>query len=146
MRILILDDEHDESHAIKLLAGTLEEALDFEVRVVASYGAAMEAIEDGRYDLVITDVFLPIHGGGEALGRRASRFEQHAPHLGGLVLMDALERREDPPKILVHTACTDAPLIELLDELGHERVRKPAAPDVLLTATLEALGLPSPRF
>jgi hypothetical protein len=50
------------------------------------------------------------------------------------------------PKILIHTACTDAALIELLDELGHERVRKPAPVDALFTASLEALGLPVPRF
>jgi len=145
MRILILDDEHDDSLPIALLSSTLRDALDFEVLVAATVPEALEVLEAGGVDLVITDVFLPINSKDHSsLGRRARVFEEHFAHLGGLVLMDAIDRLPDPPKVLVHTACTEAPLIEILDGLGHERVRKPAMPDVLLGATLNALGLPSP--
>jgi len=147
MRILILDDEHDESLAISLLTGTLKDALDFEVLVAATVPEALEVLEAGGIDLVITDVFLPINSKDHAsLGRRARMFEEHFAHLGGLVLMDEIERLPNAPKVLVHTACTDAPLIEILDGLGHERIRKPAMPDVLLGATLNALGLPTPGY
>ena len=147
MRILILDDEHDESLAIALLAGTLRDALEFQVQIAATVPEALEVLEAGGIDLVITDVFLPINSRDHAsLGRRARMFEEHFAHLGGLVLMDEIERLSSPPKVLVHTACTDAPLIEILDGMGHERVRKPAMPDVLLSATLGALGLPTPGF
>lgn len=145
MRVLILDDESDESLSIRLLTDTLRDALDVEVLSARTVPEALDVLGAGRVDLVIADVFLPINSQNhEDLGRRARKFEEHYAHLGGLVLLDQLDRLTEPPKLLIHTACTDAALIELLDELGHERVRKPAAPDVLLGATLAALGMPSP--
>lgn len=140
MRILILDDEAEQSLAIQLLTETLRDALGFEVLSARAVPRALEALAEGPVDLLITDIFLPIDSRDhEDLGRRARRFEEHYAHLGGLVLLDEIERMEQPPRLLIHTACTDAALIELLDELGHERVRKPAAPDVLLGAALSVL-------
>ncbi len=140
MRVLILDDEAEQSLAIRLLTETLRDALGFEVLLAQAVPQALDALAAGPVALLITDVFLPIDSRDhEALGRRARRFEEHYAHLGGLVLLDELERMERPPKLLIHTACTDPALIELLDELGHERVRKPAAPDVLLGAALSVL-------
>jgi CheY-like chemotaxis protein len=146
VRILILDDESD-TLSLELLQRTLKDALDAHVRVCHSVEAAVEAVHAEPYDLVVTDVFVPIEARpGGTLGRRAARFEDHYAHLGGLVFLDELDRLQSPPRVLVHTACTDAPLIEVLDELGHERVRKPAPPDALLSAVLSALGLPTPSF
>ena len=146
MRILILDDESD-TLALGLLREVLQDALDAQVRVCHSVEAAVEALHADPHDLVVTDVFVPIGARpGGSLGRRAARFEDHYAHLGGLVLLDELDRLDPMPRVLVHTACVEAPLIEVLDELGHERVRKPAPPDALLSAVLGALGLPSPSF
>jgi len=146
VRILILDDESD-TLALGLLREVLQEALDAQVLVCHTVERAVEALHDAPHDLVVTDVFVPIGARpGGSLGRRAARFEDHYAHLGGLVLLDELDRLDPTPAVLVHTACTEAPLIEVLDALGHDRVRKPAPPDVLLSAALSALGLPSPSF
>ena len=93
-----------------------------------------------RSDLVVTDVFIPVHSVPESqLGPRARRKTEHIEHLGGLVLLDEIDRLTDPPLLLAHTACVDPVLIELLGERVVERVRKPAPTEVLLDAVLRVL-------
>ena len=64
--------------------------------------------------------------------------------LGGLVLLDELQRLNPQPTVLAHTACVDFELLELMKEVVAQRVPKPAPVDVLLRAVLEALELPVP--
>ncbi len=142
MRILIIDD--DPQH-VRALAQLLRAALDAHVDLVDSVADAVEHLHTHAYDVVVTDIFIPL---GDAprdkLGPRARRYAEGLRHLGGLVLLDELDRVEPAPKVLAHTACTDFELIEVMGERVDARVPKPAAAEVLLRAVIEALGLPTP--
>lgn len=142
MRLLFVDDEPEN---VELVARTLREALDADVLVVTTVEEAVAALHSVHHggapiDLVVTDLFIPLgHELGGALGPRARRYSEQLEHLGGLVLLDELDRVEPAPLLLAHTACTDRILIELLGERVVERVRKPAPTEVLLDAVLRAL-------
>lgn len=142
MRILIIDD--DPQH-VGALAQLLRAALDAHVDLVSSVADAVEALHTHAYDVVVTDIFIPL---GEApraaLGPRARKYAEGLRHLGGLVLLDELDRVEPAPKVLAHTACTDFELIEVMGERVDARVPKPAAAEVLLRHVIEVLGLPIP--
>lgn len=142
MRILIVDDEPQH---VRALADLLRAALDAEVRVVTTVVDAVTALHENAYDVVVTDIFIPLGDTPrDRLGPRARKYTEGLRHLGGLVLLDELDRVQPPPKVLAHTACTDFELIEVLGEQVHARVPKPAAAEVLLRAVIEALGLPVP--
>ncbi|MES2643275.1 MAG: hypothetical protein V4850_27575 [Myxococcota bacterium] len=139
MRLLFVDDEPEN---VELVARTLREALGADVKVVTTVEEAVAELHNGGepIDLVVTDLFIPLgHERGGALGPRARRYAEQLEHLGGLVLLDELDRVEPHPLLLAHTACTDRILIELLGERVVERVRKPAPTEVLLDAVLRAL-------
>ena len=143
MRILFIDD--DPEH-VATVSRTLQTALDADVVVVTSVEDAVVALQAGPFDLVVTDIFIPLGSKPqEAIGPRARRYAENLMHLGGLVLLDELDRVEPPPKVLAHTACTDFALLEVLGERVTARVPKPAPVDVLLRAVIEALDLPVPQ-
>jgi CheY-like chemotaxis protein len=139
MRILFIDDEPEN---VSLTREILIEVLRAEVDLARDVQEAIARLHQTTYDLVVTDIFVPlgeaVHGG---MGPRARRAAEGIEHLGGLVLLDEIDRLDHPPKVLIHTACTDYALIRILDEHKSERVRKPASPDVLLKAVMEALGV-----
>lgn len=143
MRILIVDD--DPQH-VSALASLLRSALDADVTLVDSVEAAVAALHEGDpVDVVVTDIFIPLGTSPrEVLGPRARRYAEDLRHLGGLVLLDEIDRVTPMPKVLAHTACTDFELIEALGNKVHDRVPKPAGAEVLLRAVIEALGLPVP--
>lgn len=141
MRILFVDDEPENVASVSKI---LKEALDAEITVVTQLDEAVEALHDGRWDLVVTDVFIPLGERAKSLLGPRSRLEEGQDHLGGLLLLDEVDRMRMPPKLLVHTACTEHALVSVLREHGHLRVPKPAPVDVLLRACLEALELPVP--
>lgn len=136
MRILIVDDEPEN---VEFTAGVLRDALQAEVQVVHTVEDAVRALHEGGVDLLVTDIFIPM---GERpsglLGPRARRKAEHIEHLGGLVLLDELDRLPDC-KVLVHTACVDRALLEVLGERHLQRVRKPAPPEVLIQAVMNLL-------
>jgi CheY-like chemotaxis protein len=137
MRLLLVDDD-PENHAF--VTRTLREGLDAEVIEAETVEDAVAHLGERPFDLVVTDVFIPIgHRPGGALGPRARRYAEQLEHLGGLVLLDEIDRMPDPPVVLAHTACTDPILVALLGERVTARVRKPAPAEVLLNAILEAL-------
>ena len=143
MRILFVDD--DPEH-VTIVSEILRDALDAEVRVVGSVEEAVAALHHQEYAVVVTDIFIPLGDTpGQALGPRARRYRENLLHLGGLVLLDELDRVEPAPRVLAHTACTDFALLEVLGERVHARVPKPAPADVLLRAVIEALDLPTPQ-
>lgn len=143
MRILLVDDE--PAHA-SMVTGMLRTVLDAECVVVSSVEDAVHALHDGAWQLVITDVFIPLGDSPrDAIGPRARRIAQGEAHLGGLALLDEVERLDDPPLVLAHTACTEAALFDALDDRVAGRVHKPASADQMLVAVLEVLGLPVPR-
>jgi DNA-binding NarL/FixJ family response regulator len=143
MRILLVDD--DPQH-VSALAGLLQAALDADVLLVDSVEDAVRVLHEGApVQVVVTDIFIPLGPRPrEVLGPRARRYAEDLRHLGGLVLLDELDRVEPPPRVLAHTACTDFELIEALGDRIHARVPKPAGAEVLLRAVVEALGLPVP--
>lgn len=142
MRILFVDD--DPEHVI-LVSRLLAEVLGARVDVVDTVEAAVVHLHGGTYDLVVTDIFIPMGARPAAtLGPRAYHYAENVQHLGGLVLLDEIERVSPRPPVLAHTACTDFALIEVLGDSVAAKVPKPAPPDVLLRAVLEILDLPVP--
>ena len=142
MRILFVDD--DPEH-VGLVSRLLAEVLGASVDVVDSVEAAVALLQEHAYDLVVTDIFIPLGAAASAgLGPRGRRYADNVAHLGGLVLLDEIERVVPRPPVLAHTACTDFALIEVLGTAVAAKVPKPASPDVLLRAVLEILDLPVP--
>ena len=143
MRILFVDDEPGH---VDVVQRTVSEALDAQVVVADSVEAAVRALHEAPFDLVVTDIFIPLGSKPrDAMGPRSRRYEETVQHLGGLMLLDELDRVNPRPKVLAHTACTDMALIEILGDCVASRVPKPAPVDVLLRAVLEALDLPAPQ-
>ncbi len=143
MRILFVDD--DPQH-IDVVQRTVAEALDADVKVVSTVEDAVAALHTTSFDLVVTDIFIPLGDQPrDAMGPRSRKYEDTVQHLGGLVLLDELDRVVPVPKVLAHTACTDMALVEILGSCVHARVPKPAPVDVLLRAVIEALDLPVPQ-
>ena len=139
-RILFVDDEPDNISAVSAI---LKES-NMDVTTVTTVQSAVQALHDCAYDVIVTDIFIPMGQTPEQiLGPRARRYADNLRHLGGLALLDELERIDSPPIILAHTACTDYALIEILGDHVHERVPKPAPVDVLLQAILRALQPPT---
>jgi len=142
MRILFIDD--DPEH-VAFVSRLLREVLDAGVDVVTSVEEAVRALQTHAYTLVVTDIFIPLGGRvHETLGPRSRSYADNLQHLGGLVLLDELERVDPRPRVLAHTACTDFALIEVLGDAVAGRIPKPAPPEVLLRAVLDALELPTP--
>ncbi len=140
MRILFVDDEPEN---VSFVTNTLVSALDAEVVLATTVDEGITELHGEPFDLVVTDVFLPITDIA-ALGPRA-RLPDGQEHLGGLVLLDEIDRLEPRPKVLVHTACNEHAMVVVLQQHNSYRVPKPAPADVLLRAVLEALDLPTPQ-
>ena len=143
MKVLFVDDEpHQVQHAKEILS----EALDVEILLATSVAQAIEFLEQHQFAIVVTDIFIPmgkdVHN---AFGPRARKYEDSMRHLGGLALLDYLERLQPPPPILAHTACTDHALIEVLGQHVVMRLPKPAPVDVLLTAVRDII-YPKPSW
>lgn len=137
MRLLFVDDDPEN---VEFVTRTLRDALGAEVLVVTTVEEAVRVLHAGPVDLVVADLFIPMGSqAGSVLGPRARRYAEQVEHLGGLVLLDEIDRIASPPIVLAHTACTDAILITLLGERVTARVPKPAPAEVLLNAILEAL-------
>ena len=136
-RILFVDDEPSNITAVSQI---LQEA-EMDVKTVTTVQAAVEALHQSRFDVIVTDIFIPMGQKPEQImGPRARRYADNLRHLGGLALLDELERMDNPPIILAHTACTDYAMIEILGDHVEERVPKPAPVDVLLQAIMRALS------
>ena len=135
MRILFVDDDPAN---VALVAATLKDALGAEIKIATSVEEAIAVLHHERIDLVVTDVFIPRGDDARrAMGPRARRAAELVEHLGGLVVLDELERLQPSPAVLVHTACQDAPLLAIIGE--RQRVRKPAPAEALLEAVLGVL-------
>ena len=143
MRILFIDDEPEQ---IAVSVDLVREVLDCETVTVDTVERAVEQLHEAPFDLVVTDIFIPLGARrGGVLGPRARKYAETVRHLGGLVLLDELDRVPNAPPVLAHTACTDFELIEVLGDRVHDRIPKPAPADAMLCSVLDALGLPTPR-
>lgn len=137
MRILFVDDDPEN---VRTVATAISDALGAHTAIATTVEEALQRLATEPVDLLVTDIFIPM---GERprglLGPRARRKAEQIEHLGGLVLLDELERLPGC-KVLVHTACVDRALLEVLGERSRHRVRKPAPPEVLIDAILELMA------
>lgn len=135
--LLFVDDEVDN---VSLAAEILGEALDMRVLVVDSVERAVEALHDSDWRLVIMDLFIPLgNHPHRVLGPRARRYQDNVQHLGGLVLLEEIERLESPPLVISHTAATDHVLVDLFGDRVVRTIPKPAAIDTLLNEVMDVL-------
>jgi CheY-like chemotaxis protein len=138
MRLLIVDDDPAN---IESLARILRDSFDpgFEVQLANTVERAVEILHApstrGGVDIVVTDLFIPLGTAlRETLGPRARKYAEDIEHLGGLVLLDEIDRVDPAPLVIAHTACTDPVLTSMLGERVHARIPKPAPFEVLLRA------------
>ncbi|MEO0602360.1 MAG: hypothetical protein AAF211_13040 [Myxococcota bacterium] len=137
--LLFVDDEREK---VELAAEILAESLDTEVMVVDSVEQAIGLLQERPWRAVVLDLFIPLGEHAErTLGPRARKFQENVEHLGGLLLLDELDRLADPPVVISHTACTDPVLHELFEGRVARMIPKPAPLEVLLAALMEELAL-----
>ncbi|NCG20045.1 MAG: hypothetical protein GWP91_13640 [Rhodobacterales bacterium] len=138
--ILFVDDEPEN---VALVAEILGEALEREVVVAESVELAVELLLERDWQLVVMDLFIPL---GEhphrVLGPRARRYQEQVEHLGGLVLLEEIDRLPERrrPMVVSHTACTDHVLLELFGDRVERRIPKPVPLDTLLQNLMEVLA------
>ncbi len=137
--ILFVDDEPDN---VRLAAEILGEALHIPVEVASSVEEAVELLHARPWKCVVMDLFIPLGDHPDrVLGPRARRYQEQVEHLGGLVLLEELDRLGGPrPTVVSHTACTDHVLLELFGDRVARRIPKPAPMDTLLHNLLEVCG------
>ena len=94
-----------------------------------------------RWRAVIMDLFIPLGDHPQRiLGPRARGYQESVDHLGGLVLLEELDRLDDRPVVISHTACTDHVLLDLFGDRVARRIPKPAPMDTLLQNVMEVLS------
>jgi CheY-like chemotaxis protein len=143
VRILFVDDEPEQ---VAVAIDLVREVLGCDIEIASTVESAVALLHRTPVDLVVTDIFIPLGAKpGGALGPRTRRYKETVRHLGGLVLLDELDRVPNPPMVMAHTACTDFELIEVLGDRVETRIPKPAPADAMLRAVLEVLGLPTPH-
>ena len=136
--ILFVDDEPEN---VELTAEILADALDVPVVVAESVQEAVRLLHDRPWRAVVMDLFIPLGDHPHrVLGPRARRYQEQVDHLGGLVLLEELERLPERPVVVSHTACTDHVLLELFGDVVERRIPKPAPIDTLLANLMEAIG------
>lgn len=137
MKLLIVDDE---PYNLEAACRVLKESLDAEIVMAETVSQAIDVLLVLDFDLIITDVFIPMGADfKDYVGPRARKYQDDMQHLGGLALLDSIEKISNPPKILVHTACTDFALLQVFGEYVVGRIPKPAPIDVFLKEVRDAL-------
>ena len=137
-KLLFIDDEpYNLELAIDILTEVVE---DCSIVVKETAHDSIQWLSENTADLIIMDIFLPLGQNlQQTLGPRAKEYADHLKHLGGIAILDFLERHPDSPKVLTHTACTDFALLEILGDIVHDRIPKPASVEVLLEAIQKEL-------
>lgn len=137
MGLLFVDDEPEN---VELAAEILGEALALHVEVAETVEMAVKRLHEATWRAVIMDLFIPLGDHPHrVLGPRARRYQEQVEHLGGLVLLEELDRLENRPLVIAHTACTDHVLLELFGDRVVRRIPKPAPMDTLLQNIMEVL-------
>jgi len=135
--ILFVDDELDN---VELIAEILGEALEMPVLIEQTVEGAVERLHEMDLTAVVMDLFIPLGDHPQrVLGPRAKRYQAQVEHLGGLVLLEEIDRLEKRPIVMSHTACTDHVLLELFGDRVARRIPKPAPLDTLLRNVIEVL-------
>ena len=136
--ILFVDDEPEN---VSLAAEILGEALEIPVEVADSVENAVERLHAQEWRAIVMDLFIPLGTHPHpVLGPRARKYQEQVDHLGGLVLLEEIDRLQYRPIVVSHTACTDHILLELFGDRVRRRIPKPAPMDTLLQNLMEVLG------
>ena len=135
--VLFVDDEPEN---VEVAVGILEASLGVPVLAVHSVEEAVALLHDRPWKIVVMDLFVPLGDHPQrVLGPRARRYQEHVEHLGGLVLLEEIERLPNPPIVVSHTACTDHVLHELFGDRVARMIPKPAPLDTLLLGLMEVI-------
>ncbi|MEZ4322516.1 MAG: hypothetical protein R3F61_33930 [Myxococcota bacterium] len=135
--VLFVDDELEN---VELIAEILGEALEMPVMVEQTVEGAVERLHERDFTAVVMDLFIPLGAHpSRVLGPRAKRYQDQVDHLGGLVLLEEIDRLRKRPIVMSHTACTDHVLLELFGDRVARRIPKPAPLDTLLRNVIEVL-------
>jgi CheY-like chemotaxis protein len=114
--VLVVDDDL----SCRVLAALLLEVGGYKPVAVASVDRALEKLDAGTFDVVLTDLNMPVRS--------------------GLDLLLELRVREPAPPVVVMTGSADTVALARAVELGATAVLpKPFAPDELRTAIAAAL-------
>lgn len=136
--ILFVDDDREN---VEILAEILAETSERTVVIAESVEDAVEHLHHDAWDLVVMDLFIPLGDHPHrVLGRRARKFQEHVDHLGGLVLLEEIDRMTHRPVVVSHTACTDHVLLDLFGARVVSRIPKPAPLETLLHGVISALA------
>jgi CheY-like chemotaxis protein len=137
--ILFVDDELEN---IDLASEILREVCGGPVEAVTTVEQAVARLHDRPWALLVMDLFIPLGTHPHrVLGPRARQYQAQVEHLGGLVLLEEIERLREPPLVVSHTACTDHVLLELFGTRVVRRIPKPAPLDTLLKDIMDVLGV-----
>ena len=138
--ILFIDDSPEMYNiAFSVLQSTFG---NINIYLSSSVRSTVRLLCDIEFDIVIMDVFIPIGDGAEdTLGSRAKIYEGEYQHLGGLELVDFLQKMKKKPTVLLHTACYDYNIVSLFSEVVDDRIRKPAPLEVFIDAVMGALNI-----
>lgn len=135
--ILFVDDDLEN---VRIAAEILTEALEETVEMTTSVELAVERLHERTWRALVMDLFIPLGDHPRrVLGPRSRRYQDQVEHLGGLVLLEEIERLDYRPLVIAHTACTDHVLLELFGDRVVRRIPKPAPLDTLLHNLLEVL-------
>ena len=136
--LLFVDDEPEN---VSLVAEILGESLEIPVEVADSVERAVELLHDRPFQAVVMDLFIPLGDHPDRiLGPRAQRYQENVEHLGGLVLLEEIDRLAQRPKVISHTACTDHVLLELFGDRVTQMIPKPAPMEAVLSVLRDALS------
>lgn len=136
--VLFVDDELDN---VELIAEILGESLEMPVVVEETVEAAVARLHETEFTAVIMDLFIPLGDHPDrVLGPRARRYQDQVDHLGGLVLLEEIERLATRPIVMSHTACTDHVLLEIFGDRVARRIPKPAPLDMLLRNVIDVIN------
>ena len=120
-RVLVVDDSEASRHMLRVQLG----ALGFKARAVASGAAAVAALQQEKYDLLLIDADMPDIDGIETLQRIADDAELAAVPAVLMITAYAREHNADAAELTRRIPFID----------------KPASPHLLRGALLTALGL-----
>lgn len=135
--ILFVDDEPEN---VEHVVGILKDALPVPIVAVSSVERAVALLHERPWKVVVMDLFVPLGDHPrKVLGPRARRYQEHVEHLGGLVLLEEIDRLAQRPVVVSHTACTDHVLHEVFGDRVAYQVPKPAPVEALLNVLLDVL-------
>ncbi len=119
--ILVVDDDQTTRHVLRKVLSTA----GFSVSVAKDGVEALTALDKGRFDLLLLDVWMP--------------------RMTGLDVLAELRSAKDPPRVVVMTS-DDAPetLLKAVREQAFTCVHKPVAAPALLETVHQALSAADP--